>query len=181
MKLNYFGIVGAVLAFVSIALPWWTVSVSAGIAGGTGNWYLYNAGTYGTGLNLWYDWLALLLVILGGITGLAGSIIPNVKKMLIGGGILALLSIIIFAVGLQNDLSSHTSPLGVSLNIFSSSSFSIYGFSYSYSTYLSFGFWLALIAAIIMLVAMRYPKPTPEAPSAPPSQPPPPPPSTPGT
>lgn len=167
MKLNIIGIVGAIIAFVSIALPWWTVSVSAEFTSGTGNWYLYNAGAYGTGLSLWYDWVALLFVILGGIIALAGSIMENVKKLLIGGGILSLLSIIIFAVGLQLDLSSHTSSeLGISLNVFSSGSFS-YGFSYS--TYLSFGFWLALVAAIIMFVAMLYPKPIPQAPSPSPS------------
>jgi hypothetical protein len=136
---------------------------------GTYNWYLYNAGTYGTGLTLWYDWVALLLVILSGIIGFAGSIMQNLKKLLIGGGILSLLSIIIFAVGLQLDLSSHnSSELGISLNVFSSGSISV---GFSYSTYLSFGFWLALVAAIIMLVAMRYPKPTAQAPSPPPSPP----------
>jgi hypothetical protein len=156
MKLNYVGIVGAILAFVSIALPWWTVSVS----GATGDWYLYNAGDYGAGLDLWYNWVALLLIILGGVIGLVGTIMPNGKKMLIGGGLLALLSIIIFAAGLQMDLSSHTSTFG----IFSSGT--IYGISFS--TYLSYGFWLALVATVIMLVAMRYPKPTPRAPSPPP-------------
>jgi hypothetical protein len=156
MKLNYVGIVGAIIAFISIALPWWTVSV----LGATGNWYLYNAGDYGAGLNLWYNWVALLLIILGGVVGLAGSTMLNGKKMLIGGGLLALLSIIIFAAGLQMDLSSHNALVG----IFSTG---------TYSTYLSYGFWLALVAAIIMLVAMRYSKPTSQTPSPQPSPPPP--------
>jgi len=153
MKLNDVGIIGAILAFVSVALPWWTVS----IFGATGNWYLYNTGDYGIGLNLWYNWVASLVIILAGIIGAAGSIIPNFKKMLIAGGILAFLSIIIFAVGLQTDLSSHNAIVG----IFSTG---------SYTTYLSYGFWLALVSGIIMSVAMRYPKPTPQTPpSSPPS------------
>jgi hypothetical protein len=163
MKLNYFGIAGAIIVFVSIALPWWTVSETALGLGATYNWYLYNAGTYGAGLNLWYNWVALLLVILGGIIGIAGSILPDNKKMLMGGGILALLSIIIFAAGLQTDLSSHNLPFG----IFSSGTL----FSVSFSTYLSYGFWLTLVAAIIMLIAMRYPKLATQAPAPPPSSP----------
>jgi len=166
MKLNYIGIIGAIIAFVSIALPWWTVSETSFGFGTTSNWFLYNAGTSGAGLNLWYNWVALLLVILAGIIGLAGSIIPDDKKMLMGGGILALLSIIIFAAGLQTDLSSHNSTFGV----FSSGT--MFGVA-SFSTYLSYGFWLTLVAAIIMLVAMRYPKVGPQAPAPPPSPPPP--------
>lgn len=158
MKLNYIGIVGAIVAFISLALPWWTVTATVSYFGygstSTGNWYLYNAGSYGVGMNLWYDWVAILFVILAGILGLAGSIVQNGKKILIGGGLLAVLAIIVFPLGLQMDLSSNNSPIG----IFSSTSAS----GYSYSTYLSFGFWLALVSAIIMLVAaMRTMKTSP--------------------
>jgi hypothetical protein len=171
MKLNYFGIAGAIIVFVSIALPWWTVSETVLGLGTTSNWYLYNAGVYGTGLNLWYNWVALLLVILGGIIGLAGSILPDEKKMLMGGGLLALVSIIIFAAGLQTDLSSHNSPFG----IFFSGTIYTTLYSVSVSTYLSYGFWLTLVAAIIMLIATRYPKLATQAPALPPSSPPQPP------
>lgn len=150
MKLNYVGVVGAILAFVSVALPWWTVSFS----GHANNWYLYNPGAFAGGLSLWYNWVASPVIVFGGIIAIAGSITPNFKKLLIGGGILAFLSTIIFAVGLQTDLSSH-----LSLNVFSS--------NYGYSTYLSSGFWVALVAGIIMLAATRYPKPTPQAPRMP--------------
>jgi hypothetical protein len=160
LKANYIGIVGVIIAFISLALPWWTASYSISYLGVgttfTSNWYLYNAGTYGTGMNLWYDWVALLLVVLAGILGLAGSIMQNGKKILIGGGLLGVLAIIIFPVGLQNDLSTNKAPYG----LFSNTSVSALG--YSYSTYLSFGFWLALVSAIIMLIAaMRTTKTSP--------------------
>jgi hypothetical protein len=155
MKLNYVGIVGAILAFVSIALPWWTAS-----AGGSSyDLKLYDQGTFST-LNFWYGWVALVFVLLGGLLGLAGSVMSNGKKIVMGGGILALIAIIVFPVGFQTDLMR----LGAPFNIFSSG---------DYSTYLSYGFWLALVAAIIMLVAMRYSKPIAQAPSPSPSPPPP--------
>ncbi|MGB8779823.1 MAG: hypothetical protein WCD81_04150 [Candidatus Bathyarchaeia archaeon] len=160
MKLNYVGIVGAILAFVSIALPWWTESVF----GFNYDLKLFDQGTFST-FNYWYGWLALLLVVIGGILGLAGSVMSNGKKIVMGGGILALIAIIIFPIGLQTDLMRLNAPFGIFFNGTIS--------SISVSTYLSYGFWLALVAAIIMLVAMRYPKPTAQAPSPPPSQPPP--------
>jgi hypothetical protein len=168
MKLNYVGIVGALLAFVSIALPWWTES----LFGFNYDLKLFDQGNFPT-LNYWYGWLALLLLVIGGILGLAGSVMSNGKKTVMGGAILALIAIIIFPIGLQTDLMRLNAPFGV----FFSGTISGVG----YSTYLSYGFWFALVAAIIMFVAVLYSKPTPEAPSPPPSQPPPPPPSTPGT
>ncbi|MGA3192412.1 MAG: hypothetical protein ABSD73_07845 [Candidatus Bathyarchaeia archaeon] len=154
MKLNYIGIVGAIIAFVSIALPWWTES-----AGGLSyDLKLYDAGILGATLNYWYGWVALLFVVLGGVLGLAGSVMSNGKRIVMGGGILALIAIIIFPVGFQMDLMR----LNATISIFNSG---------TVSAYLSYGFWLALVAAIIMLVAMRYPKPTAQAPSAPPPTP----------
>jgi hypothetical protein len=168
MKLNYVGIVGAILAFVSIALPWWTESA----AGVSYDLKLYDQGTFST-FNYWYGWLALVLVVIGGVLGLAGSVMSNGKKIVMGGGILALIAIIIFPIGFQTDLMRLNAPFGI---FFSGT---IYGVSVS--TYLSYGFWLALVAAIIMLVAMRYPKPTSQAPSPSPSPPQSPPPPTTGT
>jgi len=166
MKLNYLGIVGAILAFISIALPWWTESVF----GFNYDLKLFDQATFST-LNYWYGWLALLFVLLGGLLGLAGSVMPNGKQTVMAGGILALIGIIIFPIGLQTDLMRLNIPFG----IFFSGTIS----SINVSTYLSYGFWLALVAAIIMLLAVRYPKPTPQAPSETPSLLPSPPPSAP--
>lgn len=165
MKLNYIGIIGAILAFVSIALPWWTWSMTYETIGGSADLYLYqNSGTFWTSLptadEAWFCWAALVFIIVGGLLGIVGSATGYGKKMLIGGGVLALLSIIIFAVGLQNWLS----PLGGLIGVFSSGS--------GYSSYLSYGFWLALAAMILMFVAiiMKPKEQVTQLPSTPPAQ-----------
>lgn len=178
MKLNIIGIIGAIIALIGLVLPWWTMtfSVSAGInVSYSASIYLYQTTASGVGvsvtgeMNLWYGWVAFALLVLGALFGIAGGIIPKARMILAIGGVLALLSVIIFAVGLQNDLSSTPALSGVGL--FSSGSFSGFGTSYSYMTYLSFGFWLALVGSIIM-VAASFKKlktiPPAEAPPPPP-------------
>ena len=156
MKPNYIGIVGGILAFISLALPWWTASTIVGNV----DLYLYQMTTPVGGFTLpaeelWYCWTALALGVIGGLLGIVGSVTAYGKKLLVGGGALALLSIIIFAAGLQMHLSGLEAPFG----LFSSGE--------GYSTYLSYGFWLALVAAIIMFVATRK-KPAPIVPTPPP-------------
>ncbi len=115
-------------------------------------------------------WAALILVIVGALLALAGSTMGKGRAMLIGGGLLTLLSIIIFAVGLMNDLSgSGMQVVFPGIGLFSSGG--IAGLA-TWSTYLSFGFWLALVAAILMFVGSAWkPKETvatpPAAPPAP--------------
>lgn len=181
MKPNYIGIVGAIIAFVSIALPWWSMTLSTSALGisysGSVSIYPYQATVSAVGfsaslsLNLWYGWVALLLIIVGGILGIAGSLLTKGRILIFGGGLLALLSIAIFAVGLQSDLSQPLATGFPQAGLFSSGTYTLGLGSVDYSTYLSYGFWLALAAAIIMLVAMRYPKLTAQAPSAPPPTP----------
>jgi len=163
LKINYIGIVGGILAFISVALSWWTFSASAGGISTSVDLYIYQTGTlYGTTTATWYTWSALALIIIGGLLGLVGSLTAMGKKVLIGGGVLALLSIVIFAVGLQMDLSNV--PVS-GIGLFSSGSISIGTISVSWSTYLSYGFWLALVAMILMFVgAMRAPTETAAAP-----------------
>jgi len=148
VKPNYLGIVGAIIAFVSLALPWWTVTLSAMGISYTINLNLFGLSGMPTGVaftgGAWYMWLALVLVVVGGVLGLVGSVTPR-TSMLTGGGALTLISIIVFALGLQMDISS------VGLSIFGSGTF----MGVSYSSYLSFGLWIALVAAIIMFVASR--------------------------
>ena len=121
MKINYIGIVAGIIAFVSLALPWWTMTVS-GEAMGTEigadvSVYPYkatahaheDAGTWNEPVNmdLWFGWVALVLIGEAGIAGIVGSVIVGKigKIILIVAGILALLSIIIFVAGLQYNLS----------------------------------------------------------------------------
>lgn len=167
MKLNYVGIVGGILAFVSLALPWWTMAMSGTAMGMTVSvdvsLYPHQAKASVLGISttvpmeLWFGWAALALVVLGGVIGIVGSVMAGKgKMMLIIGGILALLSITVFAAGLQSELSKAPILTGFpGVSLFSSGSYSYMGMSMNYSTYLSFGFWLALVAAIIMLVASR--------------------------
>jgi hypothetical protein len=176
LKPNIIGIVGGILAFISLALPWWTMSVSSfGISVGV-SVYPYMAGMSGfdmaTGISLWYGWVALALIIVGGLLGIVGSVKPDKTKMLSIGGALALVSIIIFAVGLQLDFLNIPSTEGSpALALFGGGSLSVSGYDVSYFAYLSFGFWIALVAAIVMFVASRK-KPTATAVSPPPPPPP---------
>jgi len=164
------GIIGAILAFISLALPWWVVNISSSEMGypysavGTVYLYQYSVSIFGVGAivssNLplhWYATTALVFLILSGLLGLIGYFIVSGRKVALAlGGILALFSIIIFSVGLQNDISNgavSNYPTGASL--FSSGSYSLLGVSINYSAYLSFGFWLALVATIIMFAGIH--------------------------
>jgi hypothetical protein len=182
LKANYVGIIGGTIAFVSLALPWWAMSMSATV-GGTSysvdvSVYPYQATATALGvsqsvaISIWYGWVALVLVIIGGVLGIVGSVTALGKKLLIGGGALALLAIIIFAAGLQNELSA-TSVISNApvVGLFSGGSYNFLGTSMNYSTYLSFGFWIALVSAIIMFAAIKTqpgekaPAPAPQPPT----------------
>lgn len=166
MKINIIGIIGAIIALIGLAFPWWTItfSMSPGIAVMQGMTFSYSTSiypyqttttAYGATtigqMNLWYGWTAFTLLLLGAILAIAFSLIPKARLTLAPGGILAALSVIVFAAGVQNDISTTSDISGAGL--FSSGSISYLGISYNYTTYLSIGFWLALIGAIVMLVA----------------------------
>lgn len=109
-------------------------------------------------IDLWFCWVALALIVIAGVAGIAGSAVvgDNGKRILLIAGILALLSIVIFAVGLQNELLKTPPVSGFpSVGLFSSGSFIFMGeMSMQYSSYLTIGFWLALIAAVMAFVAL---------------------------
>ena len=166
MKPNIIGIVGAVIAFISLALPWWTITLRESINSMGYNGplevsiypYQIAASANGTSvtfsINLWYGWTAFVLLIIGGLLGIAGSLAQNTKAILFAGGVLTVLSTVIFALGLQSELSKSVLMPGYpAVGLFSSGS-GFLGYI-SYTTYLSFGFWLALVGAIIMLIASR--------------------------
>ena len=190
MKLNYIGIVAGIIAFISLALPWWTMAISAEAMGvkvsGDVSVYTYEAKmtleamgikqSQSVPMDLWYANAALALVIIAGVAGIVGSLIvgKNGKMILVVAGILALLSIIIFAVGLQGELSEAVPVSGSpEVGLFSSGSYTdpSLGVSMDYSTYLTFGFWLALVAAIIAFISLlKHPvAPPPAPPEAPPT------------
>jgi hypothetical protein len=152
---------------LSYSLLGFSYSISASL-------YLYQltSGIVGFALaSSWYAWAALILVVVGALLALIGSVMGKGKMMIVGGGVLTILSIIIFAAGLMMDLSSASGFTGIGL--FSSGTISSgdYG-SASFSTFLSYGFWLALVAAILMFIGSVWkPKETmatpPAAPPAP--------------
>ena len=158
MKPNYVGIVGAILAFISLILPWWTMSVSYSILSVSYSVdvsvYLYQTTTGALTFalaNYWYVWTALALIIIGALLALAGSVMAKGKMMLIGGGLLAIIALIVFAAGLMMDLSSVSGFSGIGL--FNSGTIGAGEFgSMNFSTYLSYGFWVALVAAILMFI-----------------------------
>jgi hypothetical protein len=161
MKPNIIGIVGGIIALVSLALPWWTMTMS-GTGMGTGysaelSIYPYQVTASSGGmsmsatLDIWYGWVAFALVVVGGLLGIMASAIKSARMILAAGGVLALLSAVVFALGLQSELTKSVVQGWPVVGLFSSGSL---GYA-NYMTYLSFGFWLALIAGIIMLVAMR--------------------------
>lgn len=163
LKQNIIGILGAIIAFVSVVLPWWTMIVSTSTLGYSFSTdvsiYPYQATANGFGvssplsIDIWYGWAALVLVLIGGVLGIAGSLAQRTRMILVAGGLIALLSVIIFAVGLQSELSKSAVVTGYPMvSLFSTGSFLGYA---NYTTYLSFGFWLALVAAIVMLAASR--------------------------
>jgi hypothetical protein len=189
LKPNYFGILGGILAFISSVLPWWAMHVGGVVteASYSGQAYVYLYQTTATGLlapvsasmNLWFGWTALVLVVIGGWLGVASSVTSRaIRRLLLAlGGALLVCSIIVFAAGLQNQISNGTwatgFPQGAGIGLFSSGSYGHPGSATNYSTYLYFGFWLAVIAAIWMFAALTIkptdaistpPEPSPPAP-----------------
>jgi len=184
LKINYIGIVTAIIAFISLALPWWTMTMSAEAMGikvsADVSIYPSQATASAMGVSqsvameLWFGWATLALIIIAGVAAIVGSLIigKTGKMILMVVGILTLLSIMIFALGLQGELSKGVPVIGFpEVGLFSSGSWSFMGVSMDYSSYLSFGFWLALVAAIIAFISLlKHPvAPPPAAPAAPPT------------
>jgi len=172
LKINYIGIIACIIAFISLVLPWWTMKASVEAmemaVSAELSVYLYQAQASAIGMSitvtmdLWFGWAALALIVIAGAAGIVGSVIVGKtgKIILIVTGILALLSIIIFAVGLQGELSKASPvPDFPKVDLFSSGSFTLMDeISMNYSSYLTFGFWLALVAAIIAFISsLKHP------------------------
>jgi hypothetical protein len=180
LKPNIIGVIGGILAFVSLALPWWTMSISNSLAT-YGNLsfdisvYPYMAGMSELdmtgGLSLWYGWVALALIIIGGLLSIISSLQRGRAKLLSIGGALVLASILIFAVGLQIDFLNVPPTEGTpAFALFGSGTLSESDYNVSYTAYLSFGFWIALAAAILLFVASRKKPVVAVRASLPPSQ-----------
>jgi hypothetical protein len=159
VKPNFVGIVGGIIAFISLAMPWWTMMSTSTLLGtpisASLNLYLYRFSvTYGfdieIGEKLWFGWIALVLVLVSGVLGIVGGI-KRKKSMLSIGGVFSMSSIAIFVVGLLTEMPSM--PILRESDIPNILFYSGIEGTQHLSVYLSFGFWLALVAGIMMLVA----------------------------
>jgi hypothetical protein len=190
LKLNFIGIIGGILGFVSLTLPWWTATISVSFGGSFStdvSVYLYQATYVGMSRSIpdefWYAWTALALVLAGSVLALAWSVITAKRRILLSlGGVLVLAGVVLFPVALQLNISNAAGLLGAGapsgLGVFSSGSFYQGFFAANYLTYLTFGFWIALAAVILMFVAASRKRPD-EKPAAVPATGTQPPPSTP--
>ena len=162
MKVNVIGITSAIIALASLALPWWTMTIS--ILETPFSWDMYMLGVRSpieiVGDSLLFDfadsyrYAALALIVVGAILGLAGSVTVGRRgwTILATSGISIILAAVIFVAGLATDpaLADATPPIG----IFESKEVTILGFSYRISTYLHIGFFLAITAAILASISL---------------------------
>lgn len=153
---NALGIVAAIIAFVSLVpvapyLAWWSAS---GPSPTPWTLSLFPWGVSGSGMvppsEYWWGYTAMAFIGLAGVLGLVGSVIGKPGKgVLAVAGLLGLLSVIVFVAGFVMNL-----PGGSQFLFYSGP---------DGSAYLYGGFWLALIAALLLFVASaKHPK----APSA---------------
>lgn len=160
-KPNLLGVFSAIMAFGSLALPWWvdTNSFYPHIF----PWGQDPSTRYAIGW--WPDiaaskndtvmYTALAFILVSGIFGLLGSLVVGKKGRfsLVLAGVSAVLSVATFAMALQPVLATFGGQ-----TIFSVFELDSGYFVYSY---LSFGFWVALAAGILAFIAsLRHP-PTP--------------------
>jgi len=101
----------------------------------------------GSTTELWWGYLTMVLVLVGGVLVLIGSLVreKSGKTLLTASGPLSILSLVVFATGLASTL-SHKFP-GVAMFYF--------GPYYlgNISAYLSFGFWLELTSGMLSFIA----------------------------
>jgi len=157
---NLLGVVSAILAFNSLALPWWVVDGRVldplifpwgqdGVSmGALGWWYWITEFNYDKAM-----YAAVAFILISGVLALLGCLVVGRKGrfLLFTAGLFAVLSVVTFAGTLQSFLQS----LKVIQQIF------------GFERYLSFGFWAALAAAILAFIASFRHLPTPsKAPSS---------------
>ena len=138
MKVNVIGAASALIALASLALPWWTMTLS--LLETPLSWDVYTWGVRSpTEGDLLFDFAdsyrfaALSFIVVGVILGLAGSVTVGRRgwTVLATSGILIISAAVIFVAGLATDpaLADATPPIG----IFESKEISIPEFSYSIS------------------------------------------------
>jgi len=179
LKPNFIGISGAIIAFISLVLPWWTMTLSGSMTtitiGATVSVYPCQATVSTLGLtmslpmNMWYGWLSLAFIIIGALLAIVGSLTVYAQRKLLSVAVtLVFLSIVIFAKGLDMQLSELSSMPFATTTISGFSGIGLFSGGtinatyagvevfINYSSYLSFGFWLGFIAMIIIAIAALW-------------------------
>jgi hypothetical protein len=142
LKVEVPALIGALLGAISVVLPWWTEHVVLGEIPGTWMIYLYQT-TYSdiyASVNIlegeWYGFVAMGLVLAGIALEVVGSF-PRFRRILYAGLVLMLTAVLLFLSGL---IFYGYSPLT-----------SVTGGESPYSTYLTYGYWLAVASFVIPL------------------------------
>ena len=174
LRINYFGILAAVLAFASLGFPWFFVTATSYDQSIHMSYtaYLYQIQGSVNGIpatafpNIWFVMSALVLIIVTAVCCLAGSfqVGRRGQLLLLAAGIVALLSIVVFGAGLLNsDYANSSLEPGAIMNLFPSGTFGqttvdvAMQNGYNFSWYLSIGFWLAIGVAIMAFVGTVAP------------------------
>ena len=157
MRVNLIALVAGVVAFVSIALPWWILEIGNVE---TVTWYLWGptdpvpAGEYNYGLGVY---VSLALIAVAGILALVGGFKVEEKgrNLLRTSGVLGVCSVVVFAIVM------HLWVNNVFINVDSLFYSGAYGGGYNANAYLYLGFFVAIVAAALSFVAyVFYPKST---------------------
>jgi len=173
VRLNYVGLIGGVVALISLVLPWWTMAITWTISVGEYRVtaseevvvYLYKAIlgspslSISADINLWFGALVIALMLAAGILGIVGSLFRMRSiTFMASGGALALLSAVFFAFNMYMELQRPTTLVGgvPRVGLFSIGTFGLAN-THIYIAYLSFGFWLALATGFMMLIATIWP------------------------
>jgi hypothetical protein len=156
MRVNILALVAGVLAFVSLVLPWWVLEVGNETAV---TWYVWGpegtapAGDYNFGLGVY---VSLALIAVAGILALISGIKADEKRknLLRTSGVLGVCSVAVFAIAVHlwvNDVYISVNSLFYS---------GAYGGGYDANAYLYLGFFVALAASVLSLVAyVLHPEP----------------------
>lgn len=157
MRINYLGIIASAIVLTCLLLPWFTVTTTQTNSSGatvTAEYtvYLYQVTTnvngveQATQLHVWFGLSTLILLSVTGVGCFIGSL-RNGKKgrlILVFTGILAMVSVMTFAVSLQNNmLAPQSSMPGYAASIFQSGTWQM-----------ASGFWVALFAGVVNLVSL---------------------------
>jgi hypothetical protein len=160
MKANRLAIVGGIIGLASTILPWWTFSLSDSTTSIDATAYLYKISSFGASSPVvWFCWATLIFILFGSIISLAGGALTKSKLLTIG-VIFEFLGILMFPLGLLMNFTSVTGnmdPIPVGLFTFGSHS------GVNYSSYLSFGFWSAIVSAAVMLISIKIKSKMPTA------------------